>query len=91
MVGSVNSSNSNRLREVAIQHGIKAYLIDRADEIHSEWFTGARKVGVTAGASAPESLVREVVQAVAQLTGAAMPDTIPQDEGVNFPLPRELS
>ncbi len=91
VVGSQNSSNSNRLREVAIQHGVKAYLIDRSGEIQPEWFAGARKIGVTAGASAPESLVREVVQAVAQLTGAAMPDTIPQDEGVNFPLPATLA
>jgi 4-hydroxy-3-methylbut-2-en-1-yl diphosphate reductase len=91
VVGSQNSSNSNRLREVAIQHGVKAYLIDRAGEIHPEWFAGARKIGVTAGASAPESLVREVVQAIAQLTGAAMPDIIPQDEGVSFPLPATLA
>jgi len=91
VVGSQNSSNSNRLREVAIQHGVKAYLIDRAGEIHPEWFAGARKIGVTAGASAPESLVREVVQAIVQLTGAVMPDTIPQDEGVNFPLPVTLA
>jgi 4-hydroxy-3-methylbut-2-enyl diphosphate reductase len=91
VVGSQNSSNSNRLREVAIQHGVKAYLIDRAGEILPEWFAGARKIGVTAGASAPESLVREVVQAIARLTGAAMPDITPQDEGVNFPLPATLA
>lgn len=90
VVGSQNSSNSNRLREVATQHGIHAYLIDRAGEIHPEWFAGARKIGVTAGASAPESLVREVVQVIAEQTGAAMPEIAPQDEGVSFPLPKDL-
>jgi len=91
VVGSSNSSNSNRLREVAIQQGVKAYLIDRAVEIRPEWIAGARKVGVTAGASAPESLVSEVVQAIAALTGAPMPDIVAHDEGVSFPLPAALN
>jgi 4-hydroxy-3-methylbut-2-en-1-yl diphosphate reductase len=91
VVGSSNSSNSNRLREVAIQHGVKAYLIDRAGEIHPEWFAEARKVGITAGASAPESLVGEVVHTIAALTGAPMPDIADHDEGVSFPLPAALN
>ncbi|MEW6513964.1 MAG: 4-hydroxy-3-methylbut-2-enyl diphosphate reductase [Pseudomonadota bacterium] len=90
VVGSQNSSNSNRLREVAIQQGVQAYLIDRATEIQPEWFSDARKVGITAGASAPESLVSEVIQAVAALTGAPMPDIAAHDEGVSFPLPATL-
>jgi 4-hydroxy-3-methylbut-2-enyl diphosphate reductase len=91
VVGSSNSSNSNRLREVAVQHGVKAYLIDRAAEIDPGWFAGARTVGITAGASAPESLVGEVVQAIAALTGAPMPDIVAHDEGVSFPLPAALN
>ena len=91
VVGSQNSSNSNRLREVAIQQGVKAYLIDRATEIKPEWFCEARKVGITAGASAPESLVSEVVEAIAALTGAPMPDIVAHDEGVSFPLPAALN
>ena len=91
VVGSPNSSNSNRLREVAVQLGIRAYLVDRAAEIQPTWFAQAERVGVTAGASAPESLVDEVVSAIAQLTGAQLPDTTRQDEGVYFPLPASLA
>lgn len=90
VVGSPNSSNSNRLREVAEQQGARAYLIDRASEIRPEWLAGARAVGVTAGASAPEMLVKEVVAAVAQLTGCAPPAVTRADEGVSFPLPAAL-
>jgi 4-hydroxy-3-methylbut-2-enyl diphosphate reductase len=91
VVGSSNSSNSNRLREVAVQLGIRGYLVDRATEIDPAWFANARAVGVTAGASAPESLVDEVVRAIVQLTGASLPDTTRQDEGVCFPLPASLA
>lgn len=90
VVGSSNSSNSNRLREVAVQQGVHAYLVDRAAEIDPEWFVGINTIGITAGASAPESLVDEVVRAVAELTGAKMPDTALQDEGVSFPIPATL-
>ena len=90
VVGSSNSSNSNRLREVALQHGVSAYLVDRAAEIVPGWFAGASVIGVTAGASAPESLVDEVVQTIARMTGAPLPDIARQDEGVNFPLPASL-
>ncbi|MEW5781379.1 MAG: 4-hydroxy-3-methylbut-2-enyl diphosphate reductase [Pseudomonadota bacterium] len=90
VVGSPNSSNSNRLREVAEQQGVKAWLIDRAAEIRPEWFAAANAVGVTAGASAPEALVAEVVAAVAKLTGAPQPEIAQEDEGVRFPLPKGL-
>jgi 4-hydroxy-3-methylbut-2-enyl diphosphate reductase len=91
VVGSPNSSNSNRLREVAIQQGVAAYLVDRAAEVDPKWFVGIHTVGITAGASAPESLVNEVVEAVARYTGAPLPDIVRPDEGVSFPLPKELS
>jgi 4-hydroxy-3-methylbut-2-enyl diphosphate reductase len=91
VVGSRSSSNSNRLREVAVQLGVRAFLVDRAAEIDPQWFVGIGTIGITAGASAPESLVDEVVQAVAGLTGAQTPNIARQDEGVSFPLPRELS
>jgi 4-hydroxy-3-methylbut-2-enyl diphosphate reductase len=90
VVGSQNSSNSNRLREVAEHMGRQAYLVDRAAEIDAAWFVGRQSVGVSAGASAPESLVDEVVQAIAAYTGGVAPETIHSDEGVNFPLPGEL-
>src|SRR5439155_24636601 len=67
VVGSPNSSNSNRLREVAANLGTPAYMIDRADELNGEWLVGKRHVGVTAGASAPEVLVREVIARLAEL------------------------
>ena len=58
VVGSPNSSNSNRLREVAANRGVPAYMVDNADELRPEWVAGKQRVGVTAGASAPEVLVR---------------------------------
>jgi 4-hydroxy-3-methylbut-2-enyl diphosphate reductase len=91
VVGSQNSSNSNRLREVALQQGVAAYLIDRADEIRPEWFAAARTIGITAGASAPDVLVGEVIAAVARITGAPPPDLARVDEGVSFPLPAQLA
>jgi 4-hydroxy-3-methylbut-2-enyl diphosphate reductase len=90
VVGSKNSSNSNRLREVAAHMGRQAYLVDRAVEIDAAWFAGSQSVGVSAGASAPESLVVEVVHTIAAYTGGAIPETLRSDEGVSFPLPGEL-
>src|ERR1700675_251400 len=66
VVGSPNSSNSNRLREVAANRGVPAYMIDRADELQPDWLEGKSNVGVTAGASAPEVLVREVLARLAE-------------------------
>ncbi|MFN6961560.1 MAG: 4-hydroxy-3-methylbut-2-enyl diphosphate reductase [Rhodocyclaceae bacterium] len=91
VVGSPNSSNSNRLREVAEQRGARAYLIDSAREIDPAWFTGASRIGITAGASAPEALVEEVAQRLSALTGVALPDLSLRPEGVSFPLPAVLA
>ena len=91
VVGSPNSSNSNRLREVARKFGVEAHMVDGASDLRREWVAGKRRIGVTAGASAPEVLVNEVVARlealgatrVAQLEGIA--------ENVAFTLPRELT
>ena len=72
VVGSPNSSNSNRLREVAAHRGIPAYMVDRADELDARWVEGKTRVGVTAGASAPEVLVREVVARLKALGAASV-------------------
>lgn len=90
VVGSPNSSNSRRLKEVAVARGIEGYLIDGPDEIEPDWLLGKRKVGVTAGASAPEILVQRVVERVVQLTGAEVGQLAGLEEGVSFPLPKEL-
>lgn len=84
VVGSKNSSNSNRLREVAGHRGVKAYLIDRADEINPEWLTGVKKIGLTAGASAPEVLVRVVVERLQSLGVEGVRDMEGEDENVVF-------
>jgi len=90
VVGSKNSSNSNRLREVAAIGGIPAYLVDGAEQIDAQWFAGKPRVGVTAGASAPEVLVSGVVERL-QAFGVAGIETLDGvDENVYFPLPKEL-
>lgn len=87
VVGSKNSSNSNRLREAAEQQGVQAYLIDQADEINPAWLAGVKYIGVTAGASAPEVLVEDVVKWL-QEHGAATVEEVPgEEENVVFPLP----
>lgn len=90
VVGSPNSSNSNRLREVAALRGIDAYMVDNASLLQTSWFEGKSRVGITAGASAPEVLVREVVETI---RGWGY-DTVREDHGVTenivFVLPREL-
>ncbi len=90
VVGSPNSSNSNRLREVAIRQGADAYLIDRADEINAKWLEGITQVGVTAGASAPEYLVEEVVDELRRLGVSANQVELGEQENVVFSLPKEL-
>ncbi len=91
VVGSVNSSNSNRLREVAERKGAKAWLIDDPDMIQPEWLAGARRVGLTAGASAPEVLVQSVVSRLKSL-GVVSVKTLPgAEENIAFPLPKGLS
>ncbi|WP_225781452.1 4-hydroxy-3-methylbut-2-enyl diphosphate reductase [Xenophilus sp. Marseille-Q4582] len=90
VVGSPTSSNSNRLRELAERLGTPAYMVDSAAELRSEWFTGKTRVGLTAGASAPEVLVREVIERIKAL-GAVAVRTMPGiEETIKFPLPKGL-
>ena len=90
VVGSPNSSNSNRLRELGERMGAKAYLIDNAAEIQSQWLDNVKAVGITAGASAPEVLVREVVNKLVALGGEAPQEMQGRPENVVFSLPKEL-
>ncbi|MBX6320136.1 4-hydroxy-3-methylbut-2-enyl diphosphate reductase [Pigmentiphaga sp.] len=91
VVGSVNSSNSNRLREVAERKGVPAYLIDGAEDIDPAWLTGCRRVGVTAGASAPDVLVQQVIARLKELGAVSVRKLAGAEEGVAFPLPKGLS
>jgi 4-hydroxy-3-methylbut-2-enyl diphosphate reductase len=91
VVGSPNSSNSRRLREVALGRGVDAYLVDGAEEIDVGWLTGKQRIGVTAGASAPEILVERVVERIQGLTDALIVQREVVEEGVSFPLPKELA
>jgi len=90
VVGSVNSSNSNRLRELAQKQGVPAYLIDGAEDIRPEWLVDAERVAVTAGASAPESLVEGVIKQLCQQTSATVSEIEGVPENMEFALPREL-
>jgi 4-hydroxy-3-methylbut-2-enyl diphosphate reductase len=90
VVGSRTSSNSNRLRELADRAGVPGYLIDGPSELRAEWFVGKRAVGVTAGASAPELLVQQVVEQLARWGGQPPREVIGREERVFFTLPREL-
>ncbi|MBJ7556399.1 4-hydroxy-3-methylbut-2-enyl diphosphate reductase [Marinomonas spartinae] len=90
VVGSVNSSNSNRLRELAERMGATAYLIDNADEIDANWLVNVESVGVTAGASAPEVLVNQVIERLVKEGGEAPQELKGQEENVSFSMPKEL-
>ncbi|MFL0805729.1 MAG: 4-hydroxy-3-methylbut-2-enyl diphosphate reductase [Oceanobacter sp.] len=90
VVGSPNSSNSNRLRELGERMGAKAYLIDDATEIQPEWLAAASSVGITAGASAPEVLVQKVIQHLASVGGQLPEEMSGTEENVVFSLPKEL-
>jgi 4-hydroxy-3-methylbut-2-enyl diphosphate reductase len=90
VVGSVNSSNSNRLRELAEKQGIASYLIDGAEDIRKEWLENITAVGVTAGASAPESLVQEVVSSLREMGGNGAEEEPGREETMEFALPREM-
>ena len=91
VVGSPNSSNSRRLKEVAVALGIDSHLIDESAEIEAKWLDGKHRIGITAGASAPEILVLQVVNHIKTLTGASVTQLNGVEEGISFPLPRELS
>ena len=90
VLGSTNSSNSNRLRELAEKQGVAAYLIDGAADIKTEWLDAASAIGVTAGASAPEVLVQEVTAKLEKLYDASVIQNGGHTENVSFQLPREL-
>ncbi len=90
VVGSPNSSNSNRLREVAERNNTPAYLIDNADEINTGWLEGKRCVGVTAGASAPEILVMAVIDKLKLLGATSVKNDSGEPETIEFPIPKEL-
>jgi 4-hydroxy-3-methylbut-2-enyl diphosphate reductase len=90
VVGSPNSSNSNRLREVATNLNVPAYLIDNASELKPEWLQAKPRVGITAGASAPEVLVQEVITRLKELGAASVREADGIRESVVFPLPKSL-
>jgi len=90
VVGSPNSSNSNRLRELAERMGSESYLIDHAREIKEQWFEGKQSVGITAGASAPEILVKEVIDRLRELGGHEPEEIQGVEENIVFSMPREL-
>jgi 4-hydroxy-3-methylbut-2-enyl diphosphate reductase len=91
VVGSPNSSNSNRLREVAANQGVTAYMVDNARELNAEWVAGKARIGVTAGASAPEVLVQEVIARLRALGATEVGTLDGITEAVVFPLPKGLA
>jgi 4-hydroxy-3-methylbut-2-enyl diphosphate reductase len=91
VVGSPTSSNSNRLREVAENLGVSAYMVDRAEDIKAEWLNNKSSIGVTAGASAPEVLVNEVIARLQQLGAQEVMELQGTPENVVFPLPKSLT
>jgi len=91
VIGSPMSSNSNRLREVAERFGVPAYLVDHASDLDSSWIAGRQRVGVTAGASAPDVLVRQLVERLKQLGAVSVRALRGVEENVVFPLPRGLA
>ncbi|MBU1214283.1 MAG: 4-hydroxy-3-methylbut-2-enyl diphosphate reductase [Gammaproteobacteria bacterium] len=90
VVGSPNSSNSNRLREVAQNLGVPAYLVDNASDVQAEWLRGKQNVGISAGASAPEVLVTEVIARFKQLGAGEVKELDGIEENVVFPIPKAL-
>lgn len=90
VVGARNSSNSNRLREIGAQLGVPSYLIDDASMLDSQWLEGVRSVGVTAGASAPEELVQQLIDRLRECGDVEVEDQPGVDENMQFKLPREL-
>jgi 4-hydroxy-3-methylbut-2-enyl diphosphate reductase len=91
VVGSPNSSNSNWLREVAAHRGVPSYMVDDARDLKIEWIAGRQRVGVTAGASAPETLVAQVIARLRELGAANVAEVSGVVERVVFPMPRGLA
>ncbi len=91
VVGSPSSSNSNRLREVAEKNGVEAYMVDNAVQIDPAWVAGKARIGVTAGASAPELLVQQVIDRLRELSPATVRELDGAEENVTFPLPKGLT
>jgi 4-hydroxy-3-methylbut-2-enyl diphosphate reductase len=90
VVGSPNSSNSNRLRELAERMSTPAYLIDGAEDMQRSWFDGAARIGITAGASAPEVLVRGVIQQLHAWGATGEDELAGREENITFSMPKEL-
>ena len=90
VIGSKTSSNSNRLREIAEKNGVESYLIDNASYINQGWLQGKKHIGVTAGASAPEVLVKEVIATLSNLCQCEVHEIAGVEENITFALPREL-
>lgn len=91
VVGSPNSSNSNRLREVAQNQGVEAYMVDNAGHLQAEWVVGKKRIGISAGASAPEVLVQEVIKKLQSLSNAEVTELQGVIENVVFQLPKNLT
>ena len=91
VVGSQNSSNSKRLKEVAAGRGVESYLVDSAAEIDAVWLVGKQRIGISAGASAPEILVEQVIARIQASSQAQVTNLLTAEESVSFPLPRELA
>ncbi|MCG8535642.1 MAG: 4-hydroxy-3-methylbut-2-enyl diphosphate reductase, partial [Pseudomonadales bacterium] len=90
VVGSPNSSNSNRLRELAERCGATAYLVDDPQQVEKQWLESAKTIGVTAGASAPEELVLKVVNRLREWGGDTPNELIGREENIVFSMPKEL-
>ena len=91
VIGSKNSSNSNRLKEIAKRSGVDSYLIDSSEDLEINWFEGKKSIGVTSGASAPEHLVNDLLDALkSRFNAELLGGRVRQDEGIFFKLPKEL-
>ncbi len=91
VIGAHNSSNSNRLRELAEEHGIPSYLIEDASKLNPEWLKGKKAVGITAGASAPEDLVQDLIEAIRKIEPVEVELLDGVQENVKFRLPLSLT
>jgi 4-hydroxy-3-methylbut-2-enyl diphosphate reductase len=91
VVGATNSSNSNRLREIGAESGVPSYLVADGSEVKREWFANAHNVGITAGASAPEEMVENVIDALRALGPVEVETMAGREEKVEFKLPSKLA